>query len=58
MLYSGWLPKVSVVTDCITCCKTKSTEAVVEIVLDSPALSAANLSKDRAIQLLNGVQHE
>lgn len=54
LLYSTWLARLMVVTECIANPRGKSAEEAVASVLDAPSLPASNLSKARTLQLLTG----
>lgn len=54
LLYSTWLARLMVVTECIADRRSMTPEEAIGSVLDAPALPASNLSKARALQLLSG----
>lgn len=54
LLYSSWLTRLMVATDCIAACLGNGDEEAISTVLDTPSLPAITLSKARALQLLSG----
>lgn len=54
LLYSTWLTRLMVVTNCIASCAGNDVEATIAAVQGAPSRPAINLSKARALQLLSG----
>lgn len=54
LLYSTWLTRLLVVTNCIASCAGNDLEATIAAIQDTPSRPAMFLSKARAMQLLSG----